>query len=151
MSRARAFCLLGLMAAFIAAVPVLIAVLGIRLADEAGCAVTEASVQSCIIFGYELKDPIYAVVLLYQLLYYTILYVPIAIALLIAAFVTRRKRGGGNMPCPTVGLQFWVISAGLLILPLFTYLALLLMSLAALDFAIGRWRSGEHRGSTTQD
>lgn len=130
MRRVKAFSLLGLIALLIAILPVLAAVAGAAIAEAAGCTVTAAGAQSCVIFGYQAKELIYAMSMSYWLLIFTALYCPVAIGLFIAAFIARRKGSDPAAPYPVAGLQFWLIWAGLLMLPLFTTAGLLLLALA---------------------
>jgi hypothetical protein len=128
--RAKAFSLLGLIASLIAILPVLAAVAGAAIAEAAGCTVTAAGAQSCAIFGYQAKELIYAMSMSYWLLIFTALYCPVAIGLFLAAFITRGKGSDPAAPYPVAGLQFWLIAAGALMLPLITTAGLLLLALA---------------------
>ncbi len=124
----------------IAVLPALTALAGVGIAEAAGCKVAAAVAQSCILFGHEAKDVIYALSMSYWLLMFTALYVPIAMGLFFVAFITRGKQADPNVLPTNTGLLFWLTSIGLLISPLFVYFGFFLLIIAALLYAVMHWR-----------
>lgn len=146
MTRSRAFAFLGVIAGVIAILPALTAAAGVGIAAVAGCPVTAAGAKSCVVFGHEAKELIYSLSMSYWLLIFTVFYIPVAIGLFLVAFSMRDKRPDPDATLTRTGLVFWLISIGLLILPLFPDFGLLLLAMAALAYAVMRWR--ERRAAT---
>lgn len=146
MTRARAFAFLGVIAGVIAILPVLTALAGVGIARMAGCRVTAAGAQSCVVFGHEAKELIYSLSMSYWLLMFTVFYIPVAIGFFLVAFSMRDKRPDPDATLTRTGLVFWLTSIGLLILPLFPDFGLLLLAMAVLAYAVMRWR--ERRAAT---
>lgn len=152
MTRSRAFACLGVIAGVIAILPALTAFAGVGIARVAGCRVTAAGAQSCVLFGYEARELIHSLSMSYWLLMFTALYVPVAIGLFVVAFITRDKRPDPDAAPTRTGLVFWLTSTGLLILPLFVDFGLLLLTIAALFYGVMRWcERGAARPSTPKN
>lgn len=140
MTRARAFAVLGVAAAIIAILPMLTAAAGIGMAGLAGCKLTAAGPQSCIMFGHDAGELIYLLSMSYWLLLFTALYAPVAIGLVIVAFRMKRKRSDADGAPERAGPGFWLSSIALMALPLFRHVGLFLLAIAALHLAIMRFR-----------
>jgi heme/copper-type cytochrome/quinol oxidase subunit 2 len=140
LTRARAFAVLGVAAAIVAILPLLTAAAGVGIARLAGCKVTAAGAQSCIIFGHDAGELIYSLSMSYWLLMFTALYVPVAIGLVIVAVRMRRKGSAAHGAPDRAGPAFWLVSIALMTLPLFRHIALFMLAIAALYLAVMRWR-----------
>ena len=119
------------LAAFVATLPIVSAITAGLIANVSGCELNEGMAHSCIVAGVNIGPALYNMFVAGWLFILSFLYIPVAIALAIAAIVVLQRGRRDPVRNGRVGGGFWLSMAAGLIFPIAQDIALIFMLGAA--------------------
>ena len=124
-------------AVLFAAMPFLSTFAAAAIASMSGCALDEGSAHSCVIFGFDAGQTLYAMGVAFWLFIFTWLYLPVAFGLVVAGFIVLARGSKDPGRNQKVGTIYWLLFFAAMILPVGQVFA---MSFALLAILLGYWR-----------
>jgi hypothetical protein len=137
MRRSTSLILVAVLAVPWAFMPIAIAHAAVWISHSAGCSFDLGLASKCIIMGRNWGPDLLHLTMFPMLILVTFLYLPVAAALLLWAWIIRRRAGLGTGQDPRTGPSFWLVCMAGAIAPLFIRTALVLLASAAM---VAWWR-----------
>jgi hypothetical protein len=129
---------LTIVALLLAISPLISTLLAAIISSSAGCVMNEGSASSCVILGMEMKDTLYAMAMSFWLIMFTWLYLPVALGIATASVIYWKREKQYPKQAKRAGWAFWFGAIGLLLLPLATDFALVLVAIGVAVWYFGR-------------
>ena len=120
------------LALLIAVAPVLISFGAAFIAQSAGCQLNEGMAHRCVIAGKDYGQTLYEMGVAFWLFLLTALYLPVAVALGVAAFINMARGREDPAKNGKTGWVFWLLMASALLLPILGTMTLILVALAGI-------------------
>ncbi|HMS19080.1 hypothetical protein [uncultured Sphingorhabdus sp.] len=120
------------LALLIAVAPVLITFAAAIIAQLAGCQLNEGMAHRCVIAGKDYGQTLYEMGVAFWLFLLTALYLPVAVALGVAALINMVRGREDPAKNGKTGWVFWLLMASALLLPILGTMTLILVALAGI-------------------
>lgn len=145
MRRSTALVIAAIIAIFCAFLPMIVAHAASWVADLAGCDFNQGLATRCIIMSRNWGPDLLYLAMAHWLILITFLYLPLAMALVLWAWIIRRKARVDAAHDPRTGALFWVVCMVGFCAPWFPRVAAILLAIAVLIHWRERraWPSGQ--------
>jgi hypothetical protein len=120
------------LALLIAIAPVLITFAAAIIAQSAGCQLNEGMAHRCVIAGKDYGQTLYEMGVAFWLFMLTALYLPVAVALGVAAFINIVRGREDPYKNGKTGWVFWLLMASALLFPILGTLSFILAAIAGI-------------------